>query len=341
MKKKDIFLLITLLCTALILIIFSNEAKAGAYQGLVLAQNTIIPSLLPLLIIFLLIMKTSAKDVLAKAFGFISVYLFNLPMVTLPAIFFGMIGGYPTGALLTAELFNNEEIDSAQAQRMLCFNFCGGCGFIITAVGCGTLQSQRAGIILFISNVISNTIIGIVLSFGKNRKIEKFYSYNESIGLGNALQSATSSAVNSVLTITAFIILFSAADNIIRLPDFILPVVEITNGICKGNSFSLPELSAYLSFGGLCIHMQLLPTILKCKMKYTHFLVSRFVSALLSYCITKLILLVFPLTTDVFSNSGSSIAVFSSVNIALSFLMIAGCFVLILDLNSKKRALDR
>ncbi len=334
-------MLIALLGISLILILFSDEARIGAYQGLVLAQNTIIPSLLPLLIIFLLIMKTSAKDVLAKAFGFISGYLFNLPMVTLPAIFFGMIGGYPTGALMTAELFDNEEIDSTQAQTMLCFNFCGGCGFIITAVGCGILQNQSAGIILFVSCVISNTLIGTALSFGKKRKIEKFYSYNESIGLSDAMQSATSSAIQSVLNITAFVILFSAFNSIITLPDFILPIVEITNGVCRKSSFSLPELSAYLSFGGLCIHMQLLPIILKCKMKYSHFLMSRFVSALLSYCITKLLLLIFPLANDVFSNSDSRVAVFSSVNVALSFLMIAGCFVLVLDLNSKKRTLDR
>ena len=144
-----------------------------------------------------------------------------------------------------------------------------------------------------------------------------------------------------MLNITAFIVLFSAVDNIVSLPDFLLPVAEITNGICTGTDFSLPEISAYLAFGGLCIHAQLLPIILKCKMNYGEFLLSRIVSALLSYCFTKLMLLAFPMDTAVFSNSSEQVAVFSSVNLALSVLLILGCFVLILDVSSRKRIIDK
>lgn len=340
MKKKDIFLLIALLSIALILILFSNEARAGAYQGLILAQNTIVPSLLPLLIIFLLIMKTSAKDVLARVFGFVSQYAFNLPKITFPAIFLGLIGGYPTGALLSAELFDNEEIDKGQAHNLLCFNFCGGCGFIITAVGCGVLKNQMAGIIIFASNIVSNIIIALALSFKRKRKKEDFYSFSSNRGIADTLHEATDSAVKSVLNITAFVILFSAINNIFNITNSILPLIEVTNGICSGNSFSLPQISFYLAFGGLCIHMQILPIISKCKMKYSHFLLSRIISALLSYLITKLLLIIFPITTNVFSNASNSTPVFSSVNLALSFIMILSCFVFVLDLRSKKRIID-
>lgn len=337
MKKKDIFLLISLLALSIVMVAFSSKTRMGAYQGLLLAQNTIIPSLLPLLIIFLIIMKTGARDVLARLFGFISVYVFNLPKVAFPALFFGMIGGYPTGALLTAELYESEELDSNQAKRLLCFNFCGGCGFIITAVGAGKLMNTKAGLILFASNVISNIIIGAVLSFSEKRIKSEFYSFNESNSLASAITEATSSAVKSILSITAFIVLFAAVNNIFRLPEFLLPVFEITNGICTDASFSLPEISAYLAFGGLCIHMQLVSIISRCKIRYTEFLLSRVISALISYAITKIILALFPMDIQVFSNSSSHLAVFSNVNIALSILMILGCFVLVLDVNSRKK----
>lgn len=339
--RKNSFLLLTLLGLAGFMIAFSSQMRQGAYNGLVLAENTIIPSLLPLLIIFLIIMKTGARDVLARAFGFASVYLFNLPKITFPAIFLGLIGGYPTGALLTCELLDSQEIDYKQARAMLRFNFCGGCGFIITAVGTAALSSLKAGVILFASNIISNIIIGFAMSFTDKRAKSEYYSFSESRGFGSALTDATDSAVKSVLNITAFIVLFSAVDNIVSLPDFLLPVAEITNGICTGTDFSLPEISAYLAFGGLCIHAQLLPIILKCKMNYAEFLLSRIVSALLSYCVTKLMLLAFPMDTAVFSNSSEQVAVFSSVNLALSVLLILGCFVLILDVSSRKRIIDK
>ena len=340
MKKKDIFLLIMLSATAILLIAFSSEMRKGAYNGLALAKNTIIPSLLPLLIIFLLIMKTGARDVMARAFGFLSYYIFNLPMVTAPAVIMGLVGGYPTGALLTQELVLSQELDREQAVRMLRFNFCGGCGFIITAVGTATLMNAEAGLILFLSNIFASVLIGFAVSFTQPRLKKDFYSYRESPSFGNAIADSAESAMKSVLSITAFVILFGALSNIVTLPKFILPIIEITNGLCSGEKFSLPEISGYLAFGGLCIHMQLLPSIVKCGMKYIDFLFFRVLSALLSYCITKLILLAFPIEQQVFSNESGSVAVFSSVNIGLSFLLIVGCFVLVLDISSRKRAID-
>ncbi|MCH5321165.1 MAG: hypothetical protein J1E36_05340 [Eubacterium sp.] len=339
MKRKDVLLLIILSGVAGVLIIFSADARAGALEGLKLSQNTIIPSLTPLLIIFFIIMKTNAKDVIARAFGFISTYVFNLPQVTFPAILFGLIGGYPTGALLTNELLLKGEIDEKQAQRLLRFNFCGGCGFIITAVGSASLSSTKAGVILFLSSVISSVIVGVILSFSEKRKLQGYYSYTEEKSFGDALTTATDSAVKSVLNITAFIILFSAINKILTIPQQIMPFIEITSGACGEASYPLAQLSAYLSFGGVCIHFQLLPVITRAKMKYYDFLFFRILSGLLSYCVTKLLLVISPMDVSVFSNASIGVAEFSSVNIALSVLMIIGCFVIIMDISSKKKVI--
>ena len=340
MKKRDVLLLVFLMSVSGLLVAFSSRSKLGAYNGLVLAENTIIPSLLPVLIIFMLVMKTSAKDVVSKAFGLVPLYLFRLPSVTSSVILFGLIGGYPTGALLTYELMKNEEIDEKQARCLLRFNFCGGCGFIITGVGVGVLHSQKAGVILFLSSLLSSVVIGAVLSVFNDKPDREYYSYSSPINIGDALNTATSSAMNSVLNITAYIILFSAIAGIVDIPKFIMPVLEITNGVCK-NSFSLAELSAYLSFGGLCIHLQLLPIVINSKMKYLDFLIFRVIGALLSYVITKIILFFFPVDISVFSNISNQQAVFSSLNMSLSFLMIVGAVVLILDINERKRIVDK
>ena len=341
MKKKDILILISLLAISGVLITFSSKAREGAYNGLILAENTIIPSLMPLLIIFLLIMKTGAKDILAKDLGFVSKGLFRLPSVTLPAVFLGLVGGYPTGALLTYELLKAEEIDYYQAKNLLRFNFCGGCGFIITAVGSGVIKSQKAGVILFLSNLLSSLIIGFVLSFFNKKPDKRYYSYTPNINLGDALNDATLGAVNSVLNITAYIVLFSSVANIVSVPKFIMPLIEITNGVCAKNSFSLAELSGYLAFGGLCIHLQLLPVILKSKMNFLDFIGFRLLSAFLSYVITKLICLAFPFDTAVFSNVSQKQGAFSSINMTLSFLLIVGAVVLVLDINERKRTVDK
>ncbi len=337
MKKKNILMLIILMSSAVIIIASSEQARNGAAKGLALAENTIIPSLLPLLIIFFIIMKSSAKDIIAKYFGFISTYIFNLPQVTFPAIFFGLIGGYPTGVLLTDELLSNGEIDEKQARRMIRFNFCGGCGFIITAVGSAVLGSIKIGMILFASNVLSSLTIGIILSFTEKRNNQPFYSFSEDKDFGDVLISATESSVRSVLNITAFIILFSTLNNIVHLPQSIAPFIEITNGICGGSAFPVSQISAYLSFGGICIHFQLLSSILKAKMKYADFLFFRIFGALLSYCFTKFLLIIFPSESAVFSNSAINAVEISSINILLSCLMVIGSFIFIADISSKKQ----
>lgn len=329
---------ILLAAVAVFLIAMGSSAKQGALKGLALAQNTIIPSLLPLLIILLTIMKCGANQVITKLFGRVTVALFNLPANTAGAIIFGLTGGYPTGAIMTNELLKNDDIDEKQARRLLRFNFCGGCGFIITAVGAITMNSLRNGLILFAANVISAVILGVILSFSESRIKYEPFSFCEAMSFGDALSSATSSAISSVLNITAYIVIFSALNCTSSIPSHFMPLVEITNGVCS-ESFSLPILAAYLAFGGVCIHFQLIPIIISAKMKYIDFLFFRVLSALLSFAVSKLLLIIFPTPQMVFASGADKLVNLFSVNVTLSVLMIIGCFVLILDISSHKNKL--
>lgn len=310
--------------------------KKGAQQGLILAQNTIIPSLLPLLIIFLTIIKSGGAGVMAKPFAKPFVYLFNLPSAALPALLFGMLGGYPTGALLTAELYENGDLDGKQARRLMRFNVCGGCGFIISATG-GFLNSRKIGVILFASNVIANLIIGFIQSFSGERIKEQNFFFGRYESVAEGFNDAVKSSVLSVLSIGATVSLFGALCEIANPPAALIPLFEITNGLFTENSFSLPQISGYLAFSGLCIHLQLLPVLSKINMSYGDFFVSRAVSGILSLCITKIILAVFPQKMPVFSNYAENTAAISGINIVLTVLMIFGCFVFISDISSRKK----
>lgn len=335
MRKNDVITMISLILIAGIFMFSSSLAKQGASDGLILAQNTVIPSLMPLLIIFLMIMKTNAKDVLAKLFGFLCEYIFNLPRVTFPAVLLGLLGGYPSGAILTKELFDNGEIDFRQAQRMMCFNFCGGAGFIVTAVGSATLKNEKAGAILLFSNILSSVFIGFLLSFTEKRKKENYYSFTADKNIFDALNESVRSAVSSVLNITAYIVLFSSFMKIFPINEKLVSLFEITNGVCGNASMPLPLTSAVLSFGGLCIHFQIFNLLKKMNVKYFVFFAFRIISAFLSYCFCKALLWIFPVELAVFSAFSQEVK-FSSVNVPLSFLMILGCFIIVLDVNSRK-----
>lgn len=335
--KKDSYELAVLTAMAILLIAFSLDAKNGAKYGLALSENIIIPSLLPMLMIFNLITKSGAGRIVEKIFAPFTEKVLHLPKCTGAAIVFGLTGGYPTGAILTQNLYDNNDIDKSTARRLLRFNINGGAAFIITAAGTAALGSEKAGLILFLSCTLASLLIAVISArfYDKpdNSELDFF-----SLPFGEALNKSVEGSIKSVLNISAYIILFSALNEIIKIPPFFEPFLEITSGVTEGNNiFSIPELAFLLSFSGLCIHFQIFGIIKKVNMKYIDFLLWRIIHALISYIICLLILQIFPIDISVFSNSAQSITQLSSVNYTLSVLMVLGCAVLVFDLESKKR----
>ena len=160
-NQKALPLLALLLAAAAILLVFAAPARAGAKAGLALAENTVLPSLLPLLMLFLMIQNTRAGVLLSRALTLPAKAL-RLPPQAAGALLFGQIGGYPTGAVLTGELLDRGVIDRPTARRMLCFNVCGGVGFICTAVGTAALHSGTAGWLLLTANILANLTVAAV-----------------------------------------------------------------------------------------------------------------------------------------------------------------------------------
>ena len=334
--NKNAALLIFLFMIVIILVSFSYEAKEGAVYGIALAEKIIIPSLLPLLIIFNLIQNSGAGRVFEKILSPFTVHILRLPECAGPAVFFGLMGGFPAGAILTEGLYTNQDIDESTAKRLMRFNFNGGPAFIITAVGTGLLQSKRAGIILFASTTISSIIIALA-SACFSEKAERGYISYVTAPIDEALSKSVEQAIKSVFGISAYIILFSALHGIFSIPELLSPLIEITSGIANNYSdFSIPQLAFFLAFGGLCIHLQIFSMIKRVKMKYFDFLLWRLTGAVLACAVSKVLLMIFPVEEAVFSNFSESIIRLTSVNAALSALMIIGCVVFILDIENRR-----
>lgn len=72
-------------------------------------------------------------------------------------------------------------------------------------------------------------------------------------------------------------------------------------------------------------------------MKYSDFLLWRVINGVISAGVCAVLLQIFPEDSEVFSNYSETIVRPTSVNAALSVLMLLGCAVLIFDLENKKR----
>ena len=304
-----------LFCIIIILITFSTQAKAGALEGIKLCEEIIIPSLLPILII--------------------SNALINTKSGIIPALFFGLVSGYPSGAVLTCELYKKGVINEKEAERIMSFNFCGGAAFIISALGGVIYKNIKAGIVLFSSCVLSSLIIALFRFPFKAIKNKRTVN---GMSVSDALCAAAESSVKSIAVMSAYIILFSALIGIFHIPDFAVPLLEITNGICKAKALpSLPFCAFFLSFGGLCIQFQLFSFLKKMNIKYYVFLIYRLFGGVLAFFVCKAILFFSDDASLASAQLSPSLpAQPSRLGVGLSMLMIIGCAVIVFDIENRK-----
>ena len=321
-------------------IVFSVRAKAQALEGMKLCLNVIVPTLLPILILTNTIIKSSSRVFLETVFSPLA-RLLRLPKCACCALILGLIGGYPTGAILSNELFNLHLIDNQTAKRLLRCSFCGGVAFIITAVGTIHLNSTKTGIIIYTINVLSSIIICVadgIIHRSTNKSTQECYIGSQSFC--DALINSIDCSTKSVAVMCGCIVFFSAICGLVSIPPFAMPLIEITNGIFKfDGSISLPYLCFFLSFGGLCIHLQILNVIKSTGIGYIDFFVHRVVGGLISYFLGKGYILLFNPDTEVFSNISQITPRLNQINGSLSIILLASCIVIVVDLNNKKSKL--
>ena len=109
MKKSLLFLSSLLLFFCLL--IFPARTFFYACEGVNLWFHTILPSLLPFLILTSLLLETgAARRILCRVSKFFSNGFRSFP-AGFYALFLGLFCGFPMGARITAQLYEAEEID--------------------------------------------------------------------------------------------------------------------------------------------------------------------------------------------------------------------------------------
>ena len=314
---------------------FSESAKAGAQNGITMCEGIIIPSLLPVLILTNLILKSRASRFFETLFGRVFSAVFRLPRCAVIPVVFGLVGGFPAGAVLTSEQYKSGGISDDCARRIMRFNFSGGVAFTITAVG-GYYGSAKTGTVLYIINIISSLIIaGVSSLFAKKEKSATIKS--TALPFSDALCRSAETASKSIILMSAYIILFSALVKLLPVPRWIYPLFEITGGIFSGAKLPLPYCAAFLAFGGLCIHLQLIGMLREMKVRYFEFLIFRILSAVISFALCKVYLLIFPQSAEVFGSASAALPYqFTEVNAALGIITMLGCAAIVLDIENRK-----
>lgn len=295
----------------------SQAAGQGASVGITTCINTLIPSLFPFMVLCTYVVESGLSNRLGRYAGGVTRFLFRLPGCTAPVILLSFLGGYPAGAKGISQLLARKEITTDEAGQMLCFCVNAGPPFVLTAVGSCLLGDFTAGVVLLLSTTLSGLLLGIIFRFFSSSSSVSKPHCPPPASASSPFVSSVTGASRSLLTLCAFVILFSVILSLMRESGLfsILTRRLLLLGMSPGNAASLPSLLAEvtagcrdgamfgasmpmiafgLGWGGLCVHLQIFSFFPQFPLARWKFWFSRLLHGILSAVFTWNLLPFFP-----------------------------------------------
>ena len=307
MNKKYINMLITILLLIIFFEIFdhSNIVFNSIINSSKIWFYNIIPSIFPIYIMVDLLINYNILNLISYLFSPLMKYIFKMKKETAIIFLLSIISGFPSNSKYINSFLDNNIININEANKLLMFTHFSNPLFIINSIGINFLHNKKIGILILISHYITNIIIGFI---NKNYYVD--YSNTGKIienKKSSFITTLTYSIYNSIKIlillygiITIFMIITSLINVNINLNPIlnciICGILEITNGIYYTSNLSIPLIykacliTFFLSFGGFCIHMQVLSILNKYKINYFNYLKTRIIHGIVSTSIIFLIL---------------------------------------------------
>lgn len=259
------------------LLIKEKELSAGILQSaLETLYRSLIPATFPFMVLSNIILRSGAGEMIGKRFSFLS-KLFDIPASGVSIFLISLISGFPLGAVLSRELYDKGEATRDECERIAAFCNIPSPAFIMSVFS-GMMKNVRAGIILYLVNILFSVLYGIILgrisgkSSGKKNKTTKRSAgtvSKRSVEISDVICSSISSAGEKCLVIYSFVLFFSLVSSLISKAFSLSRTASLLfSGILEMASGStligvLPEKlrffvgSGIISFGGISVFMQI------------------------------------------------------------------------------------
>ncbi len=261
---------IKLICTLVLVVLFfmyTPIISDGILMGINRCLNIIIPSLFFMMAISDYLTRSGVLNGMKILFRPIAKIL-GVNESLVPLIILSNIGGYPIGIKLISTLCDDNVISIKQAHilSMLCFS--SGPAFSISAVGICVFRNKKIGIAIFLSILLTNLLVCMVLSrIFKLKTIDASFHSQEKYTMTDAVESAS----KSLFSMCAVIIMFSGLCSLAEYT--VLQYTPITNDTLRGLALSLLDVTYLtniksvsfriipcvvfaISLGGACVWLQ-------------------------------------------------------------------------------------
>ena len=291
---KQYAYMFTMIVFFALMLFFPKATFEGASNGLLLWFRTILPTLLPFMILSNLLIHTNSAHYISKSLKPWLQKTFKISTPACYAVLIGFLCGYPMGAKVIADLVTTKRITQKEGQYLL--SFCNNTSpmFVISFI---VMQNFRQESLLWASIVIL-FFVPVLCSFFFRR----FYIiHTDSMPNASAtdrkfyfnFQIFDDCMMNGFETITkvgGYIILFSILFSLCaRSPlTWLLPTLEISNGIPWIINFGFPLTATFplvlalTSFGGFCAVAQTYSMIQKTGLSIFPYIIQKLITALVT-----------------------------------------------------------
>lgn len=286
---KHIFLKSSLVFIFFFMLIRPQEVFLGAKSGLMLWFNTVLPTLLPFVMISGLLIRTNAFSYMTMLFGPLLRRIFCISDAGSFAVLTGFLCGYPAGAKTTADLIRSGHITAQEGSYLLSFCNNTSFGFIMNFIFLTCLRRKDMLLPGILILTISPALASILFRRYYFHKYHlRTFASRPASGSSHTnvpftltmLDECLMSSLESVAGAGGYIMLFSVFISLLTsvLPEHpcgtagsmllfciravFLPSLEITNGVLLlSKTFPdimilFPAVCALSSFGGFCAAAQ-------------------------------------------------------------------------------------
>lgn len=220
---------------AVILCLFAKETSQVAKNAIYLCLDIVIPSLFPFFVLSKIIVPYISR---LPCPGFLKGFIervFHLPYYTIIIILLGFMSGYPSGAKMTRDLFDQKLLNSKQASKLLPMaNNCSPL-FIIGTIGAGLFKSIKLGAFLLLIHLISGIMAALITgklvnSFDSGRKdnknnVQEVRRYNhgnlkrntDPPGLSSLVTASIEEAAILCIKVSGYIVFFAVISELLSL----------------------------------------------------------------------------------------------------------------------------
>lgn len=223
---------------------FPEAMLTASAEGVQLWLTKVFPSLFPFLVACGILLRIGAAQRMGQLFQPLMQPLFRLPGIAAFPFFFGFLSGYPMGAKLTAQLYEQKQLSLADAQRLLAFSNAPGPLFLIGTIGVGFFGMPIFGYLLWLSAFLGAVSTGILFRRKKSNHTLRSVPLPPCQSLTEVLSAAVADALRTILLIGGYLILFGVLSaameqaglfSLLSRLLFFLPLsAETLRGFCSG-----------------------------------------------------------------------------------------------------------